>query len=909
MPLRPTLPICRCLSICKQYCSRSMKSTPYSWSTSITRSCGNIQHSTGSIIGSPTAGRARLGARSGQVQLHTQEIRSDDTTGSSTESRADIIRAAQRPEHNYGKERRRAVYRRRVPNGVRDSEACEKHRYLSTGDAGGVTYRELKRHRIREVGPSTGNRSMESKPHKRSRRKSSKFCRPSTRNAIVSLVPENVGKTTARLGFKVMRFYPRLSRHSLVFNEAWRRRPNRTKATRIQKWIVSSASLGLVRKRWASLRPRRRYRLWSSLVVHAMGSEPCPTLIKVLLGTYTEPFPASSMVSHTVDYIIRRYLPFRSKGVDHNNAGQVLDLIHTLWRLGPQDHLQLRQTSIDLINSNLPQNASNDFLLDLIEHKQTFSPLTLSLFAHRLAKSGDISNALKVVKLIGVQDYHIRAHSGVSGLWTTILQKEYRQSAQTISDYEIVDAMRSSGVKQNIHHYNVLLHNVLQDGDYGTGQQIFKIMSDEHIGIDAVTYSILLNDAKCRMDRTAIESILKTVKDEGIKSLYIITDLLHIIFLLHRQEQRATGSSTHGSRQSAFERMLPVFSTYHNCNFLRRLIPELGEYFDHLVEEYYPVRTAHDSDQEVVSSKSSTSSTLDLTHPAPPSLCVMLAGFLEGADLTQVRRLFSHFHRLVETGDPAVAGLSETSHAYNYFLMAFGKHGGGLPDCINLVELMLSSEPVRNRMELARSMNAVSVSTRIKQTRRPAPAENTAPLARPEIPSFAVILQQAQTLQPSEQPRPLQTLPELPKRPLRTLKLGQQAPRIRTAQTPLPKPCVYTWSILLNIFMRHSQPLAAEKVLNLMLARDIRPSIVTWDNLISGYSRMQNPAMTADAVYRMEQAGFEKTERINIALAVMKDRERYWDEVMKRRAQGRVDKMMDEVLEEAVRGKGNDRNF
>jgi pentatricopeptide repeat protein len=70
-----------------------------------------------------------------------------------------------------------------------------------------------------------------------------------------------------------------------------------------------------------------------------------------------------------------------------------------------------------------------------------------------------------------------------------------------------------------------------------------------------------------------------------------------------------------------------------------------------------------------------------------------------------------------------------------------------------------------------------------------------------------------------------------------------------------PKPDVYTWSILLKIFMDHNQPKAAEKVIELMTSNNVKPNIVTWSILAAGYARLQDPTMTVDAVDRLNKQG------------------------------------------------------
>ncbi len=70
-------------------------------------------------------------------------------------------------------------------------------------------------------------------------------------------------------------------------------------------------------------------------------------------------------------------------------------------------------------------------------------------------------------------------------------------------------------------------------------------------------------------------------------------------------------------------------------------------------------------------------------------------------------------------------------------------------------------------------------------------------------------------------------------------------------------PTVQTWTILAAAYFRHGQKLAAEKVLEMMEARGMKPNDVTWNIIIRGYSKLQEVDNAVGAMKRMEAAGFE----------------------------------------------------
>lgn len=87
-------------------------------------------------------------------------------------------------------------------------------------------------------------------------------------------------------------------------------------------------------------------------------------------------------------------------------------------------------------------------------------------------------------------------------------------------------------------------------------------------------------------------------------------------------------------------------------------------------------------------------------------------------------------------------------------------------------------------------------------------------------------------------------------------------------------PDKWTWSILLRGFVFNNQPVAAEKVLELMQERNITPNAVTWTTLVSGYAGMQDADKAVETLRRMERAGFPMDDWVAKGLGRIVDRER-----------------------------------
>lgn len=100
---------------------------------------------------------------------------------------------------------------------------------------------------------------------------------------------------------------------------------------------------------------------------------------------------------------------------------------------------------------------------------------------------------------------------------------------------------------------------------------------------------------------------------------------------------------------------------------------------------------------------------------------------------------------------------------------------------------------------------------------------------------------------------------------------------------PVAQPTAYTWSILLHAFARHGQTAAAEKVMELMRKRNLKPSEVTWNSLIKGYAVTQDIPGAVDALTRMEGEGFDADVYTTSTLKRIKDGEGLVAAWMKRR--------------------------
>ncbi|KAJ9209899.1 hypothetical protein DTO166G4_8512 [Paecilomyces variotii] len=88
------------------------------------------------------------------------------------------------------------------------------------------------------------------------------------------------------------------------------------------------------------------------------------------------------------------------------------------------------------------------------------------------------------------------------------------------------------------------------------------------------------------------------------------------------------------------------------------------------------------------------------------------------------------------------------------------------------------------------------------------------------------------------------------------------------------KPTTRTWTILLSAFIYNRQPLAAEKIREMMAKHEVTLNGVTWNTIINGYANAQKVEETAEAIKMMEEQGFPVDAYTMKGLRYLRDPER-----------------------------------
>ncbi|KAE8445307.1 hypothetical protein EG329_013545 [Mollisiaceae sp. DMI_Dod_QoI] len=596
---------------------------------------------------------------------------------------------------------------------------------------------------------------------------------------------------------------------------------------KLQKALSKHTSTTSFRQDWAELDRCTRASMWPAFMMTALEKYPDKAL-NILEATYRSTYPPAFAVSNCLEYIISHRL--KSNTPDGpGNIVQFARRIRGFLYLGAQEKITLPQDSINRLLSHLraPEILRLYTTLDQIKH-----PLhenTLLHFASRLGSAGFRGTEAALAVLQRMKDLGCNLNTPKTlSVFSTMLKRTDRETNARQLDSRILKFMMDSSISPNIITYNVLLQNSMRDGEFETGWNIYEMMLENGIEPDAFTYSSLLNDAKIRMDAEAIKRVIRIVRDKRIKNHHIVTDILHAIFSLHLSRKHNFLQPSYGyekRNKSALDSMLQVYCEHFQIGPLLCLIPGL--------------RARYSS---VIDTMMSSQYSRQVPLPREATLVVMISAYLVDLQSSMsVKNFYEHFNKLLITRNPIAIELSKTVYTWNVIIMNFGRFSDGLADCPQIVGNMLS------------------------HISRPAAVEDE------ETSQFH--------RHPLQDRGSTHLAPCNPKTPAITKPKGvsdsEEAPQNSEDVGPhsnYANPDVYTWSILLKIFMDHQQPRAAERALEMMKERGVEPNQVTWNTLIGGYAKMQMTLDTVGALRRMEDAGFKANEVTLKALSKLRDK-------------------------------------
>jgi pentatricopeptide repeat protein len=580
---------------------------------------------------------------------------------------------------------------------------------------------------------------------------------------------------------------------------------------------------------WRRVPKETRCHVWAEIMITAMEKHP-DSALKCLIATYQDPFPPSWAVSDCLNFIISHYFS-TANGTVSRESFQLRDFQSILRSV---QYLLYRgvhasQRSMSLLQAIMSDEEFNEFysILEIAGHH--LNGKSLLRFVYRAARARNTDLAFKILQRAPLQGINLGLERWPQ-ICSVLLVRRYRDPDAEVSETELFEYMLKNGFRPDITTYNILIQNSVQAGDSETAWQIYEMILKNGIVPDGYTFSILIHDAKLRRDGAAIGKLASLMAEYGIQNAHATTDILDAVSRIHKAEYHQTLNRERKDLLTAFPRILPIYTEVFALEPLIEIIPGFSERFlpharskavdttndhsndDHTLSIHLPGKELSDSLAVMTSDaqdgeESGPSSKQDLLEPSVATLNVMLQSYCDYLESSRnaaaLLEVYDHFQDLVSKRRPVIAPLARDPRFYNYMLSALGSCHAPLEDCLRIIKDMQA--PYIDKSSDSGEAESEEVETVLQseadQATEPDSSNGTPDLFRP------------------------------------------------------PPPNIHTWTSMLHIFMHRRQPRAAEKVLQIMFEKGLRPNAITWNALTTGYMRLQDPAMVADSFNRSTEAG------------------------------------------------------
>lgn len=399
---------------------------------------------------------------------------------------------------------------------------------------------------------------------------------------------------------------------------------------------------------------------WRTLWLHSMqwilhnSVEDAPKFLKI---THTQPYPPSSWVADTLQYLAAR-LGHGSLESDGYSFDTLIDLFCVLSKRPNSPSLVSPGSFLSLLLPRCSAEQVQRLLTTIREQRVEVHWRTLLQFSGRLARLGHFEEALGVLLDAASAGADIDSQQFKSNC-AIILRKSIEQHDGLRVSLRIVSNLVSLGVKLNIQLCNILVLNAVEAGDLKTAFSVYNSLVEHGIQADKYTHAILLKGCKSAIEdsQTLNETIRRAIEGIDIlKAPIVATEILHALYLHH----------FHHYPDRAFSMLAEAYSQLFHTGALRSigiLSPQLNL------------------------------STANLQEPTLAAIGIMFNAYLrqyQDSSYQQGDRsayaLYLRFRDRVNEGKSPFTRLCETDHVANAFIMAFTQSQFTLQHALEVIQ-------------------------------------------------------------------------------------------------------------------------------------------------------------------------------------------------------------------------------
>lgn len=527
---------------------------------------------------------------------------------------------------------------------------------------------------------------------------------------------------------------------------------------------------------------------WPEIMLNVLADRPEHGLKFLLATCGVGPLSHDHFYSDVIDYLVNYHMA-GSAIIARNDFNEFFESIMTLLTKFSNAEVAISDFAVMKLFMNTSITQAEALYAALLARGKKMGINTRHRVAARIGEIGASDVAVHILETLYKDGWTFHAGNIIS-VCAIVLRGSQRDPNQKLRESDIFEKLLHFGLKPSIAFYNILAQNAVESGDHETAWKIYDMILENGMEPSPHTFSILINDAKWRVDAEALDRLTWEQHELGIRNEFVANDMIHATWLIHEHMRR------HLRRQDPREvferrrknwrrRTLKTYMHYFHLGPLLDLAPEIfGSFPEHLKTE----------DMEGKKGMK--------MHPDIKTLNLMVTSAVQcSVETDNVFPLYQRFKGLLAAGHPDFVRLARSgTRLQEAFIARLGQDPRTLPLCMNIMVDMLSAQESVPDDE---AQTLVAVNNRLAWFKR-------ADLTRRD-----------------------------------TKKAAFAAPGVRT------------WTVLMQAFLQQKQVRAAEKVMDMMKARGIKPDKVTWEHLVAGHFKAQDEAGTINAYERAEEEGHD----------------------------------------------------
>lgn len=592
-----------------------------------------------------------------------------------------------------------------------------------------------------------------------------------------------------------------------------------------------------IKKDWNTLSIKdRRSNFWEYMT----SSLRSPILgLNFLAATFDTRVLSSFTVERAVHLLVLRMLTMRTTEAA-SFARELVGLILVMLQDSQPGQLRFRQMTLVRLAKLADEQSLQKFYKALMQYGHFIHQQTLVHLARRLVDSrATQETAVDILQSIMRSDVALH-RNGLDSLCTATIRQTTSSPALRLRALEVI-----LGDKEGPNYItaDAIIRSLMETGDYDQAWTVFDGMVDRDMEFDGRLISRMLNGEKSRFDAGNLAKLTRILESRNLWDSYVVNDILHIIFLsaCHDASLRALAPE---QTLPAFGPMLQVYTRFFDLSVLEKFVPIQGDHgLGTSLDEAIPpvgwatlqrVSSVFASlvDSPAAASTSSSSSPPARLEPKPSTILLMLTAYVRASDSpSEVVAVAARLREMLLKGDPLGTSLAMGHHG----------HETAVYDRV-LRELFLQG---RRRVANAPVVAMSLLARMAADAASPDPQTKNCPAPSPH--TLAIVVEGLMA----------NGLPDYAERVVSLLDSGRGAggeardASVAASEEPISK--------LNNGRPNARTPEQRDKKQSSTAKRStiaVTPNVVTWNSLIKGHARRQQPLATARVLLRMDRRGF-----------------------------------------------------